>query len=298
MLQHHADDARGGGGEDTVIRIPGARAGGAPQAEADLLRGPRLAGADQHGPAVGGVRLRWRIRVRLQERERGAKHGRRPAARRVQQRGAGPRAAHVNHRRPLGAERVQQRVQRGGHHARSQHLLAHPPEDVVDHLAPAERRGNLCVPPVLLGHVQRDAARADDAALRVEQRGRGEGEAGGGAIRTLEPGPPPPQGRSGAERVEARAGVGQQQLGGLAEQGARGPAKRRVRCEEGEAAPDVGLEGEVGGHGHEVAPPLPALEQGAAQRIGRGIDRLAQGARQRGGDELGHAVPFPFRFRH
>ena len=48
-------------------------------------------------------------------------------------------AVRVDHRGALGAERVHQRIQHRLHHARRQHLLAHAPQDMVEHLAAAQR---------------------------------------------------------------------------------------------------------------------------------------------------------------
>ncbi len=80
----------------------------------------------------------------------------------------------------------------------------------------------------------------------------------------LQPGAAAAHRRGDAERIEAVGAdaAGEQQLGRLADQGGGRPAERRIRRDEHEAAPGVGLVGEIGGCHHQVAPALPAVEQG------------------------------------
>jgi hypothetical protein len=72
--------------------------------------------------------------------------------------------------------------------------------------------------------------------------------------------------------------AGQQQFGGLADQRRSRPAQCRIRHDEDETAPGVRLVDEVGRGQHQVAPALPAVEQGATQRR-IGDDRVGHDAR-------------------
>jgi hypothetical protein len=64
------------------------------------------------------------------------------------------------------------------------------------------------------------------------------------------------------------AGLGEQQFGGLADQGGRAPAERWVWDDEHEASAGIGLEGEIGGEQNQVAQALPAVQQRPPQRAG------------------------------
>ena len=287
MLQHHPDDAGGGGGEVAVLVGPGAAARSAPEHEAGALAEARIARAGEHlQAAFVGAADRGEALAR-EEVERGGERGPDLGPALVAQHGVRLVGERVEQGRAIGPQRLHEGFEDGLHHARRQHLLAHLPEDVVHHLAAAELGGDRGVVGVLLGDVDAGAACADDAAFLVGERGGGEGDAGLAAVLPHQPGAAAALQRARRERVERGVvAVHEQVVRGLAQQHGGAPAERRVGRQEHEAPLGIGLEDEVAGDRGDVAPALPAVQQGVAQRIFLADPRDPRS--ERSGDEAAH----------
>ena len=150
------------------------------------------------------------------------------------------------------------------------------------HLGPAQPAGDLGGLGVAGGHVDADAAGADDGALVVTQRRGGDGHHR----------QPPSWQRSQAPCGEASsvgrnglkdcAGDRRRQPAGrrLADQRAARPAERGFRHDEDEAAVGVGFERQIGRQTKQVLPAMAAFDQGAANDV---RCRRSGGGRSAGG---------------
>ena len=144
VLQNHAHDRGGRGGQHPLV--------GVPRPPARLRATAPAPPARRNGSGVGQTSTRrpsdataWTGSSRRRAPAAPSRSAA-PQAAGARRRGAGPRLA--CRRRACPAPRSPrrrwhgQRFQRRLHHARRQHLLAHPPQDVVEHLAAAQRAGH------------------------------------------------------------------------------------------------------------------------------------------------------------
>ena len=228
--------------QQAVLGVPDARAGRAPERHARIAR-RTASGRSQRGPAGRPVRsaLDGPIACRQQRQAASAAPRPRRRPRWCTSAGAGSVTERRSPRHPSAPSALISAVQRRLHHARRQHLLPHAPQDVVQHLAAAQRRGDPACVLVVLGPVDADAARADDARPRRRAAGRPRtASMPRAAVGALQPGrgggAPASVTRNGLKPLASDA-AGQQQFRRLADQRVGRPAERRVGRDEDEAAP-------------------------------------------------------------
>ena len=157
-------------------------------------RGLDRAGIAQHELPGGGVDDRFNA---------GAGH--------MGQAGAGLIGNEAEHGRPFRAQGVGERLERGGHHAGGYDLLAHAPENVIQHLRPPQGRGDQSRLAVQFGHVGAGTAHAGHASVGVADRRGAEGEAGDAAIAPFQPGLAMPDPGADAEGIEDSAAAFREQ---------------------------------------------------------------------------------------
>ena len=163
MFQDHADDADGGTDQRRVFLVPGTRCRAAPDRQAGMHR---RSGCGSRRP-VTGARRGWSAWLGSMvapaiKRSAAVQHGGRTGSAFVQHLDLGSVANRADNRRAFGAQGMDQRPQRCVHHAVAVSLLPDPRKDVIEHSSRRRRPASsqrLCV---AVGHVDADAARADD----------------------------------------------------------------------------------------------------------------------------------------
>ena len=283
----------GRGGQHALLVVPVAAAGRAPQRQAGLLAEPRLAGADQH---LAPVRRHRRPAARRRRSAAGCSGG-------VQHRIAARRRS--GRARPGGCRRPARRAPpRPRRRARWSASSAPPPSScgastswrmrhrMWSSTSPRRRAAAMAASwpscsvvswPMPRAPMMRPSASVSGAAAKARQMLLPSGRFSQARRRRTAP-----VGRNGLNPVVPPASASSSSRR-LAEQRRRRPAQRRIGRDEHEPAPGIGLEGEVGGQGDQVAPAVAAVQQRAAQLladrsrgIGGGAAARAQARRRAG----------------